>query len=192
MVARLTDPTSQPALDRLIRRFSLLIGTATDALEQRPSQADDWYNEVAQQLTRYHTAAYLAGASTKDLSAAARRAVGADVRTQLEFLSKFKVEIQEADAWRAGWSARAEMYARSIQTPYWRGVTKLLPLPAVPGDGSTACLTNCRCAWDVRDLGGENNYDAYWIYGAIERHCQGCQQRASEWAPLRIRDGELQ
>lgn len=188
----MTDPTPQPALDRLIRRLSLLIGTATTALEQDMSQADEWYNEIVRQLTRYHTAAYLAGASTQELTKAARRVVNADVQTQLKFLAKFKVEVQGADAWQAGWNARAEMYARSIQTPYWRGVTKLLPLPAMPGDGTTACLSNCRCAWDVQELDGENNYDCYWIYGATERHCQGCKQRAAEWAPLQIRAGEVQ
>lgn len=187
----MTDAVPQPALDRLIRRLSVLIGTATSELEQDMARTDDWYDAIARQLTRYHTAAYLAGADTDELSTAAKRAVSADACTQLKFLAKFKVEIQDAEDWQAGWNARAEMYARSIQTPYWRGVTKLLPLPAMPGDGTTACLTNCRCAWDVQELDGENNYDAYWIFGATERHCQGCQQRASEWAPLRIRGGEL-
>lgn len=188
----MTDATPQPALDRLIRRLSLLIGAATTALEQDMGQADDWYDEIARQLTRYHTAAYLAGASTQELTDAARRVVNADVQTQLKFLNLFKIEVQDAAEWQAGWNARAEMYARSIQTPYWRGATKLLPLPAMPGDGTTACLSNCRCAWDVQELDGENNYDCYWRYGATERHCQGCRQRASEWAPLQIRAGEVQ
>lgn len=187
----MTDPTPQPALDRLIRRLSLLIGTATTELEQDTSRADDWYDEVARQLTRYHTAAYLAGAETQELIDAARRAINADVRTQLKFLAKFKVEIQDAEQWQAGWNARAEMYARSIQTPYWRGVTKLLPLPAMPGDGTSQCLTNCKCIWDIEQLDGENNYDCYWRVSPVE-HCQTCRQRGGEWAPLKIRAGEVQ
>lgn len=187
----MTNPASQPALDRLIRRLTLLIGTATTALEQDMAQVKQWQEEIDRQLTRYHTAAYLAGSDAKDLSDAARRAVKADLETQLKFLSQFAVEIQDAAEWQAGWNARAEMYARSIQTPYWRGVTKLLPLPAMPGDGTSQCLTRCRCAWDVQQLDGDENYDAYWRLGGAEHHCQTCPQRAQEWAPLRIRGGDL-
>lgn len=186
------DPMPQPALDRLIRRLSLLIGTATSALEGDPSQVAQWEEEIIRQLARYHSAAYLAGAKADDLTPAARTAVQRDVRTQLDFLSQFALEIQEAAEWQAGWSARAEMYARSIQTPYWRGATRLLPLPAMPGDGTSQCLTNCKCGWDIQQLDGENNYDCYWRMGGAERHCQTCPQRAEEWAPLRIRGGELQ
>lgn len=187
----MTDPTSQPALDRLVRRLSLLIGTATRTLESNPARIDDWQQEVSRQLERYHTAAYLAGADTQNLSAAARAAVGRDLATQLSFLAQFAVEIQEATEWQAGWNARAEMYARSIQTPYWRGVTRLLPLPAMPGDGSSQCLTNCGCGWVIVQLDGDGNYDCTWRRGKKDT-CQTCMQRSEEWAPLQIRGGELQ
>lgn len=188
----MTDPSSHRPLDRLVRRLRLLIGAATRTLERDPSQAERWQEEVSRQLERYHTAAYLAGADTQSLSPAARAAVTADLKTQLGFLSQFALEIQEAAEWQNGWNARAEMYARSIQTPYWRGVTKLLPLPAMPGDGTSQCLTNCKCGWAIEQLDGEDNYDCYWRMGATERHCQTCPERAQEWAPLRIRRGELQ
>lgn len=187
----MTDPTPQPALDRLMQRLSVLIGTATQALERDPSQVKRWQEEISRQLARYHSAAYLAGAGTDDLTSAARTAVQRDLRTQLNFLSQFALEIQEAAEWQAGWNARAEMYARSIQTPYWRGATKLLPLPAMPGDGSSQCLTNCKCIWDIQQLDGEENYDCYWRMGGTERHCQTCPERARDWAPLQIRGGEL-
>ena len=187
----MTDPTPQPALDRLVRRLSLLIGTATRALESNVVRVSEWEEEISRQLARYHSAAYLAGAKADDLTPAARTAVQRDLRTQLDFLSQFAVEIQDAAEWQAGWNARAEMYAKSIKTPYWRGATQMLPLPAMPADGSNQCLTNCGCAWDVQQLDGNGNYDAYWIRGKNDS-CQTCMQRAQEWAPLRIRGGELQ
>ncbi len=178
-----------PSLDRLIARLSSLIGAATDTLERDPARVDGWYSEVSAQIRRYHQAAYLNGAGTRDLSDAARRAVDQDIATQLQFLKQFKIEIQGAPEWQVGWNARAAMYAKSIQVPYWRGVTKLLPLPAMPGDGSTACLTNCGCAWDVQEVGADS-YDAYWRRGKNDS-CQGCIQREQEWAPLQVRNGEL-
>jgi len=185
----MTDPSPQPSLDRLVRRLTLLIGAATHDLEQAPQHANEWYNIVALQLKRYHQAAYLSGAGTRDLSGAALRLIERDLAMQLKFLAQFKVEIQGAAEWHAGWNSRAAMYARSIQVPYWRGKTKLLPLPAMPGDGSTACLTNCGCAWDVSQV-GEDSYDAYWRRAKSDS-CQGCVQREQEWAPLKIREGVL-
>lgn len=188
----MTDQYPQPKLDRLTARLTVLIGQATSALETDPDRLDDWYDEVARQLRRYHLSAYLSGADTQDVSRAAQRAIAQDIKTQLDFLSQFKVEIQDAAEWQAGWNSRAEMYARSIQVPYWRGATRMLPLPALPGDGTTQCLTNCRCAWNVVALDEEaGDYDAYWVYGATERHCQSCRERESQWNPLQIRGGEL-
>jgi hypothetical protein len=185
----MTDPTPQPSLDRLVRRLTLLIGAATQTLEGDMARVSAWYNEVGTQLRRYAPAAYLNGAGTDTLSKAARRAVEADIQTQLQFLKQFAIEIEGAAEWQAGWNARAAMYARSIQVPYWRGKTKLLPLPAMPGDGSTQCLTNCGCAWDVQEV-GEDSFDAYWRRAKTDS-CQGCVQREREWAPLQIREGVL-
>lgn len=186
----MTDPR-RSTLDRLIARLSQLVALATDALEADPAQVAAWQEELKRQLARYHQAAYLAGSGATELSTAARAAVRTDLATQLRFLGQFALEIQGAADWQRGWNARAAMYAKSIQTPYWRGATRLLPLPAMPGDGTTACLTNCRCAWDVQELEGENNYDCTWVMGDAE-HCQGCKQRASDWSPLKIREGVVQ
>lgn len=187
----MTDPTKQPKLDRLISRLSVLIGAATDNLQADLSLTDDWYDEVARQLRRYHLAGFLSGYSGGTIPKAADAKIAQDLHTQLRFLNQFKVEIQDSAEWQAGWNARAEMYARSIQVPYWRGKTKMLPLPAMPGDGTTQCLTNCKCAWSIDELDGDNNYDCYWIYGATERHCQSCRERETQWHPLQIRNGEL-
>lgn len=85
---------------------------------------------------------------------------------------------------------RAEMYADATIGTWWMGHTRGWPLPAWPGDGTTQCKTRCRCSWDIRQLGGEGNADAHWLLGNVD-HCQTCEQRAEEWAPIRIRDGEL-
>lgn len=182
----MTDPT--PKLDRLIARLSLLIRTATQALEQSPENVRGWEQEVGAQIRRYSTAAYLVGASSDEVSPAARDKIDAYVKTQLDFLHRFGVEIADADAWQPGWEARAAMYAQSIKAPYWTGKVQLLPLPAMPGDGTTACLTNCGCQWDVEAV--EGGYDAWWRRGKNDS-CQTCVQREQEWAPLQIRDGVL-
>lgn len=178
-------------LNWLIDRLAQLIRTATDALEESwPEGVDAWQQEISRELARYHAAAMLAGAGVDDLSPTMRTSVTRDLTYQLSFLEQFGVVIQEADAFMPGWQARAAMYARSIQVPYWKGATRLLPLPAMPGEG-TDCLTNCKCSWEVSQLEGDNNYDAYWRR-SVDDSCATCRQRELSWSPVRIRGGELQ
>jgi len=180
-----TIPT--PQLDRLIARLSSLIGAATDALESDPTQADAWYDEVARQLKRYTTAAYLSGAGG---AVPAKGMIDGIIKAQLEYLAAFRDEIKVSDAWKPGWQARAQMYADSIKNPWWSGKTRGYPLPAMPGDGTTQCLTRCGCAWEIDELEGDGNADAYWRR-AKDDSCQTCVEREQQWAPLKIRDGEL-
>jgi hypothetical protein len=182
---------SSKRLDWLIARLSRLIQAATDALEASyPAGVPAWEAEISRQLARYHAAAMLAGADVATLTPPMRTAVTRDLATQLAYLKQFGVQVQSAGQWERGYQARAKMYARSIQIPSWKGVTQLLPLPAMPAEGTT-CLTNCGCSWDVQQLEGEGNYDAYWRRGK-EDSCQVCRQRELEWAPVRIREGVLQ
>lgn len=190
----MTDQYPQPRLDKLVERLSVLIGVSTEKLQDDPDRIDDWYDEISRQLRRYHLAGYMAGDSRPSAldNPKAEQLIAQDLQTQFKFLRQFKAEIQDAAEWQAGWNARADMYAKSIQVPYWRGKTRLLPLPAMPGDGSTQCLTNCKCAWNVVTVDEANDdYDCYWIYGATERHCQTCRERQSQWSPLEIRGGVL-
>ena len=185
-------PDVPAPLQWLLQRLSRLVATATDALEaQYPDGVAAWQQEVSRQLARYHAAAMLAGAGVERLTSAMTTAVTEDLATQLKFLKQFALVMQGGDQWQAGWNARAQMYAESIKAPYWRGAVKMLALPAMPGDGTSTCLTHCRCAWDVTQLEGDGNYDCTWLLSAAE-DCQVCKQRSLDWAPLRVRDGVVQ
>ncbi len=180
------------ALDWLIERLSQLVGAATDTLEGEfsPARVDDWQAELERQLMRYYTAAYLAGAGETELDDRGRRAIMDGMRGQIGFLNEFAVEMKQAAAWKNSWNARAKMYAKSIVSPYWRGKTKILPLPAMPAEG-TQCKTNCKCKWDIVVVNEKaGDYDAYWRLGDAD-HCQTCIQRAQDWNPLRIRAGHV-
>lgn len=184
--------TPNTPLAWLIARLTRLIQASTDALEtQYPAGVEAWQQELSRQIARYSAASFMTGAGDAALSGAGRTAVVTDLATQLRFLNKFAVEVQDGKEWQKGWNSRAAMYASSIQTPYWRAFTRMLPLPAMPGDGTTPCLVNCKCSWDLQELDGDENYDCYWRLGAVE-HCQICRQRAINWAPLEIREGIVQ
>lgn len=180
------------ALAWLLARLTRLVQAATDALEASyPNGVADWQQEIARQLARYHAASMLAGAGVDTLSKPQTAAVTSDLATHLHFLDRFGVVVRDGKQWDRGWNARAEMYAQSIKTPYWRGRTKMLPLPAMPADGTSQCLTNCLCSWDIEELDGDNNYDCYWRLSAAES-CATCIQRGKDWSPLQVRGGVVQ
>lgn len=90
-------------------------------------------------------------------------------------------------------AARSRMYVRSAREAYERANarTRGAPeLPAYPGDGSTVCLTNCACHWELEPVEDEATgeiveWEAYWTLGMTE-HCPDCLERAEMWNPLRI------
>lgn len=179
-----------PAARRLIALMLLDVRRLMRALEAGRETVDAWREAFSAALAKYHTAALLIGQGNAQLSGPGRRYLGKTVEAQLRFLNNFATEIQGTAEFKKGWNARAALYAQGIGQSYWKGATKMLPLPAMPRDGTTACLGNCQCSWSIVELDGEGNYDCTWTMSAAE-HCQGCKQRAQDWAPLRIRNGRL-
>lgn len=176
-------------LRRLIVRMLTRISGAMDALEAGRLTPAAWAEQFARHLATGHVEALRAG-GVRPESAAGRRVLERTVATQLHFLAGFRAVVEDAPAFQAGWKARAALYAQSVGAPYWAGRTRLLPLPALPKDGSTICKTNCGCAWDIQQLDGEGNYDCYWKRGKNDS-CGTCLAREQAWSPLQIRNGEV-
>lgn len=180
------------ALADLLDTATKAIDAATAELQAGKTNAPAWQERVSNILSDFHAKAYQAGARTQDLSAAEQRLVDLQVQDQKEYLSKFAQEIGDAKAWDPAWNNRAGMYAQSIGASYWNGRTKDVALPAQPKDGTTQCLTNCKCRWNIKAVNPDaGDYDAYWTLGAAE-HCQTCNERAAQWSPLKIRGGVTQ
>lgn len=180
-------------LDRLVELLQrLLAALARDlgasSLTSEIIQA--WVEEVTRLLVRYSTVAFMVGGGSSEVSDEARVTIARSVKSQVDFLKGFAAEIQEGREWQEGWQRRAESYAASIGLPYWQGKTKLLPLPALPRDGTTQCITHCQCAWEITKLEGEGNWDCFWRLRG-KHNCQTCEQRSEDWSPLKIRAGRL-
>lgn len=149
-----------------------------------------WYELMGRLVGRYSLAALMVGLGRSDLSRNDMLVSWESMSGQLEYLDAFKAQIQSAPEFKAGWESRAASYAKAIKVPYWRGRTKMLPLPAMPAQG-TQCMNNCGCLWRIETINEKNgDYDCYW-----ERHkddsCQTCIERERQWNPLLIRGGVL-
>jgi hypothetical protein len=183
-------PNLPPSLQSLLDKLGLEVADFTLELEQQDRTVDSWQRDMESALTRYHLAAYMTGQDSPVFDRQGVATVQGLVTAQLEFLDNFATVIKSGSEWQRSWNARAAMYAESIKVPYWRGATKVLPLPAMPAEG-TQCKSRCKCSWDVQELDAEaGNYDAYWRIGSGDQ-CQTCRQRAADWSPLQIRGGRL-
>ena len=183
-----------PALSKLLEAAKGDIRRATDDLKAQSITLDEWYARVKSILLDYHTKAYRTGlrAGTRALTPGEQNLIDLHVKAQLDYLDRFAEDIRgTAGEWNNAFDGRAEMYAQSIGASYWDGRTKGLPLPAMPKDGTTQCLTNCKCKWRIEWLDEETgDADAYWVRDADDS-CQTCVQRESDWNPFRIRAGRV-
>lgn len=106
--------------------------------------------------------------------------VGQELRRQYQYLTKFALEVPDLSP--AQVAARAGLYMEAAKSSYERAnaaAAGIPDLPAYPGDGKTACGTNCRCSWEF-----EGN-EATWVLGAEDpATCDDCIANAARWAPL--------
>lgn len=178
-------------LSRVLDRVRDGLDTLSDGVNSGALDPVAWHNEVVQLLRVGYTAAYLDGRGDTALSPGAQRLLARMVAEQVDYLNGFLDQV-EADGWSdARDRARLRMYGASVRQAYERGATFGLPLGQVPGDGKTKCLTQCKCRLRIKWIDEEElDADVYWELGKAE-HCPDCVSLSQEWAPLRIRGGEV-
>lgn len=178
-------------LQHLISEMIDAVVDITGELELDLDYVVQWQAEMERLLARYHTAAYMAGQDSAILAATDLAWVQQVVASQISFLDNFATIIADSAEFEQGWKSRAIMYAEATQQSFWGGKFAYLPLPSLPGDGTTTCLSRCRCKWHIDEIDADRgSWDAYWRRNAKDS-CQICIQRAADWNPLQIRNGEL-
>lgn len=178
-------------LGRVLDRVRDGLDELSDAINAGLIDPVAWHNEAVELLRVGYTAAYLDGRGERELSPGAQRLIARLVAEQVDYLNGFLDQV-ERDGWNdARDRPRLRMYGASVRQAYERGATFGLPLPTVPGAGATRCLTNCKCRLRIRWLDEEElDADVFWLLGRAE-HCPDCVSLSQEWAPLRIRGGEV-
>lgn len=178
------------ALEALLTRLGGRVESLMNQLTTGDLSLSAWQAAMTHALTVHSTAAYLAGRKSKTLTAEQRSALAERVATQVSYLKGFTADLAAAEMIGPAEQARAQLYAQSIKASYWAGRTRDLPLPAMPGDGSTACLTNCGCAWSVIPVdAAQGDYDCYWVRHTSDS-CATCRDRAADWSPYEIRGSD--
>lgn len=144
--------------------------------------------QVKEILKQTYIDNYVMGAGGRNnMTQADWGSVGGMIHEQYNYLNPFLAQIERGELSQAQIEARLRMYINSASEAFWRGLARDIPidLPAYPGDGSSACLVNCQCQWEIMRVPGVG-YDCFWRLGASE-HCPDCVERAQIWNPYSIR-----
>lgn len=193
----LTEAEKRAAQKRLQQEFERRITVLAAQLAVGLVSISAWLRLFSSELRAYHLAAALI-ASDGVLTPLVRQIVSARVARELGFLRSFAGEMEDGrfpvDA-EARIRQRSKLYSGSADATFEETRLRnmgLPPLPAYPRDHSTDCRGFCYCHWDIIQLDGDGNWDAFWVHDPLQDNCEHCPQRGKTWFPLKIRGGEIQ
>ncbi len=109
------------------------------------------------------------------------------IERQEPFVDGFFADVERGRVTPAQAGARAELYAGAAVEAWEDGAAASWGMPRLsrmPGDGSTACRTRCRCFLEIEE--DEGGWDVYWRLAVDAEHCNDCRDQAKAWAPLRV------
>ena len=185
------------SIERMIRIMTLAMrpgvsrGTevqvAVEKLVSGEISTGRWLLDMRQAVKQEYIAQYCLGMGGRNNMAAAdwgRIGRMLAPNGQYEYLQRFAEEIELDNLSPAQIQARANLYVQSSAQAFEKGraSTHGITLPNYPGDGSTQCLTNCRCMWDYDP--NPDGLDVWWVLDAAADHCADCLNREGEYAPL--------
>ena len=166
-----------------------IMGDYTRAFMNDEITLTQYYNQVVANLKTTYIDLYAMGAGGRNnMSARDWGRIGAMMKEQYKYLRPLFELIEQGKISPAQAAARLSMYINSANEALWKALTRDLgfDLPAYPGDGSTECLTNCKCEWDIVELPGIG-YDCYWVVEHEAENCDDCIGRGVDWKPWRYR-----
>lgn len=154
----------------------------------------DWRNQFRQELKEEYIRQSIFGRGGRDrMTQSDWGAVGRRLQPQYEMIDGIMARIAEGEFSEGQIKVIQQDFINSARQVYERSkaVSQDVPigaLPAMPGDGSTICVSGCKCSWHFEFT--ETEVLAYWGLEPGAKHCVTCLGRAREWNPYRIAIGE--
>lgn len=181
-------------------RFAEALNAESDRLARRLTDREitiqQWTTEMRRLVKDAFVAQYAAAVGgVNNMTQADYGRIGAMMMAgqgttgQYWYLQRFAETIQAGRLTPEQIAARARLYMSSSVQAFERGKSTsygMPRLPAYPGDGSTQCLVNCRCSWEIVE--DAFAWRATWSLGNAE-HCPDCLSRAAMWAPYVVLKG---
>ena len=166
------------------------VAAATELLTGGNLNVGDWQAIIRQELKDSYIQQYILGrGGVGEMTSADWGSIGGMLGEQYRHLDDFAAEIANGELTPGQIAARTDMYFESSTEAYERAHARATgvpadKLPAMPGDGSTQCHTNCRCGWEFEET--EDGWNCYWKVDPDAESCPDCLERAGEWNPYFI------
>lgn len=187
--ATLDEPQLRPLLQQLLNSVVERTRGVTGDLANNLITVPEWEVEMRRSVKEVFGSSYLLSRGGRNVMQPRDWGIiGQQVRKQYRFLNDFAKQVADAGITRDRALARADMYPLAARQAYSRGSASALgdpALPAWPGDGTTRCLSNCGCVWEI-DRVSEEEWEARWIVSREKESCLDCLDRSSTWASLRV------
>jgi hypothetical protein len=154
----------------------------------------DYRNQFRQELKEEYIRQSIFGRGGRDrMTPSDWGAIGRRLQPQYEMLDNITARIAEGEFSEGQIKVIQQDFIDSARQVYERSkaVSQDVPvsqLPAMPGDGSTECVSGCKCSWHFEFT--ETEILAYWGLEPGAKHCSTCLGRAQLWNPYRIVIGE--
>jgi hypothetical protein len=150
----------------------------------------DWRDRFRQELKEEYIRQSMFGRGGREqMTQSDWGAIGRRLQDQYALLDNTTAEIAEGTYTEGQIKVIQQNYINSARQVYERSkaVSQDVPaslLPAMPGDGSTICVSGCKCSWRFEFT--ETEILAYWGLEPGAKHCDTCLGRARSWNPYRI------
>lgn len=174
----LRDEFTEKSMQETDKLITQLLGTGEITVQQ-------WTLEMRELIKDTYRAQYeLAIGGRENMTQADYGRLGGILQEQYRYLQGFASDLSEGKLGLSQAMYRARMYIDSSTQAYERARAAGfgVDLPQYPGDGSTQCLTNCKCQWDIKFDEDTSSYICYWKLGYAE-HCPDCLDAAQIYNP---------
>jgi len=176
----------QEETDAIANQWAKRMETLSEDLLHGTLSLEDWHSQMQDAIRTSFLQQAIAGSDTP-LSMDELKDLQDKILDQYKYLDKFAQDIEDAVVEEGASldfiTSRSALYAKSSESVYWDQAIDL-DLPAMPRDGSTECLSNCQCNWNL-EYDGQGNVNATWELGEAD-HCPTCVDRSETWNPLVI------
>lgn len=194
----LSRDSARTMVDDSLRAGRSATGTLAGLVADGTISAADWRDKMRQEIKEEYIRQYLsAKGGRSQMTPADWGSIGGMLTEQYKYLDGFYADVLSGEMSEAAIAARAGMYINSAREANERAYSRSqgIPdggLPAYPADGSSECLTNDKCSWEIDAVKGDNgqisHWNAYWRLSDAE-HCPTCLERAGGWNPYVVEAG---
>lgn len=180
------DDTIRQLRDDFIVSQRGFVEDLASALADGSITLQKWEAELWDRIKLTYEAEFLAGRGGRNVfTELDRTTIGRMLKDQRVFLRGFADAIKSGTMTESKIAARSKLYINSATQSFERGRSQAwdMILPAYPGDGTTICLSNCKCHWEISER--VDRKLAYWKLASSE-HCTDCVDRGVRWSPYTV------